>query len=218
MKENKNPKVSVIIDVFRAFTTAGYVLQQNPEKYIYSTKSCVLKNLALNHVNSLFIGKNEIGANIKYNIPNSPARVKEINLANKLVLHRTEAGAKGILNAVDADIILATSFINAGATVKYIKKLQNPEIEIIPMGHEANKPSIEDDICAEYIQSLLNNKNFDIAPFEKELKEGPGKYFFLEDQWQYPKEDFKYCLEIDHFNFPIQARLYGDYALLMRCK
>jgi len=42
MKENKNPKVSVIIDVFRAFTTAGYVLQQNPEKYIYSTKSCVL--------------------------------------------------------------------------------------------------------------------------------------------------------------------------------
>lgn len=218
MKKNKNPKVSVIIDVFRAFTTACYVLKQNPERYIYATKSCALRKLAINHENTLFIGKNEIGENIKYNIPNSPTRVKEINLANKLILHRTEAGAKGILNAVDADIILAASFVNAGATVKYIKKLQNPEIEIIPMGHEASTPSIEDDICAEYIKSLLNSKDFDITTFEKELKEGPGKYFFLEDQWQYPREDFKYCLEIDNFNFAIQARLYGDYALLMRCK
>ncbi|MGB0949453.1 MAG: vWA domain-containing protein, partial [Marinirhabdus sp.] len=32
-------------------------------------------------------------------------------------------------------------------------------------------PSIEDDICAEYIKSLLNNKNFDINPFIQELKD-----------------------------------------------
>lgn len=217
MKQNKNPKVSVIIDVFRAFTTACYVLEQNPKKYIYATKTGALRKRALGHTNTLFIGKNEIGANIKYDIPNSPTRVKEIGITDKVVLHRTEAGAKGILNAIDSDIILAASFVNASATMRYIKKLQNPEIKIIPMGHEAVTPSIEDDICGEYIKSLLNNKNFDINPFLKELKEGPGKYFFLENQWQYPREDFKYCLEIDKFDFAIQAKLYKDHALLIRC-
>lgn len=217
MKQNKNLKVSVVIDVFRAFTTACYVLKKNPEKYIYATKTGVLVELAVNHTNNVFIGKNEIGANIKYDIPNSPTRVKEIAITDKLVLHRTEAGSKGILDAVDADIILATSFVNASATVKYIEKLQNPEIKIIPMGHEATTPSIEDDICAEYIKSLLNDKNFDINPFMQKLKEGPGKYFFLENQWQYPKEDFLYCLEINKFNFAVQAKLYSNYALLMRC-
>ncbi|MFK7974036.1 MAG: 2-phosphosulfolactate phosphatase [Rickettsiaceae bacterium] len=217
MKQNKNPKVSVIIDVFRAFTTACYVLEQNPKKYIYATKTGVLRECALGYTNTLFIGKNEIGANIKYDIPNSPTRVKEIMVSDKVVLHRTEAGAKGILSAKDADIILATSFVNASATVRYIKKLQNPKIKIIPMGHEATTPSIEDDICAEYIKSLLNNKNFDINPFIQELKEGPGKYFFLKDQWQYPREDFQYCLEIDKFDFAIQAELCRDHALLIRC-
>lgn len=217
MKQNRNPKVSVIIDVFRAFTTACYVLEQNPKKYIYATKTGELRKRALGHINTLFIGKNEIGASIKYDIPNSPSRVKEIIVSDKVVLHRTEAGAKGILSAKDADIILATSFVNASATVRYIKKLQNPEIKIIPMGHEATTPSIEDDICAEYIKSLLNNKNFDINPFIQELKEGPGKYFFLEDQWQYPREDFPNCLEINKFDFAIQAELCGNHAILTRC-
>lgn len=217
MKQNRNPKVSVIIDVFRAFTTACYVLEQNPKKYIYATKTGALRERALGYTNTLFIGKNEIGASIKYDIPNSPSRVKEIIVSDKVVLHRTEAGAKGILSAKDADIILATSFVNASATVRYIKKLQNPEIKIIPMGHEATTPSIEDDICAEYIKSLLNNKNFDINPFIQELKKGPGKYFFLEDQWQYPREDFPNCLEIDKFDFAIQAKLFGNHAILTRC-
>lgn len=56
------------------------------------------------------------------------------------------------------------------------------------------------------------------STFILKLKESSGKYFFLEDQWQYPRQDFKYCLQTNHFNFAIQAKLYGDYALLMRCK
>lgn len=218
MIENNYPQITIVIDVFRAFTTACYVLDQNPNQYVYATKSSVLEKFAINCTNVFFIGKNEVGAKVKYDIPNSPTRVKEVNLSNKIVLHRTEAGSKGILNAVNADIILATSFVNISATVKYIKKFKNPEIKIIAMGHEARTPSLEDDLCAKYIQSLLDDEYFDITDFVKELKNNSGKYFFLDDQWQYPKKDFEYCLKIDEFDFAIQATTSSDYAILTKCK
>lgn len=218
MRENKNQKVTVIIDAFRAFATACYVLERRPKQYIYASKSSVLEKLASNFSNPLFIGKNEIGADIEYDIPNSPTRVTEVEVTNRVIMHRTEAGAKGVLRASSADIILASSFVNIHATAQYIRKLHNPQIKITPMGHEAIAPSIEDDICAEYIRSLINNEVFAIKPFIPELKKGPGKYFFLEDQWQYPEEDFERCLEVNRFNFAIQAELCGNYALLTRCE
>ena len=218
MNDKKNPKVIVIVDAFRAFATASYVLERKPQQYIYVTKSSVLVKLASNFNNPLFIGKNEIGENINYNIPNSPTRVTEIEVADRVVIHRTEAGAKGILGATDADVVLAAAFVNASATTKYIRRLSEPTVTIIPMGHEAMKPSIEDDICAQYIQFLIDDKQFDLKPFIPELKKGPGKYFFAKDQWQYPREYFKRCLDTNRFNFAIRAELCEDYALLMVCK
>lgn len=32
------------------------------------------------------------------------------------------------------------------------------------MGHEASTTSIEDDICAEYIKSLINDKSLEASP------------------------------------------------------
>jgi 2-phosphosulfolactate phosphatase len=218
MNDKKKPKVIVIVDAFRAFATASYVLERKPQQYIYVTKSSVLTKLASNFSNPLFIGKNEIGENINYNIPNSPTRVTEVEVTGRVVMHRTEAGAKGILEATDADVVLAAAFVNASATARYIRRLSEPKVTIIPMGHEAIKPSIEDDICAQYIQFLINGKPFDLKPFIPELKKGPGKYFFAKDQWQYPREDFKRCLETNRFNFAIRAELCEDYALLMVCE
>lgn len=81
MKESRNPKVSVVIDVFRAITTACYVFEKNP-KYIYATKTSILENRALNYTNTLFIEKNEISANIEYNVPNSLTRALEIDFTS----------------------------------------------------------------------------------------------------------------------------------------
>jgi len=216
--DEKPTSVTVIVDAFRAFATASYILERRPQKYIYAAKTSVISRLALDFIKPLLIGKPETGDTTIYAIPNSPTRVLETEITGRVVLHRTEAGAKGILGAKNADIVLAAGFVNADATAKYIRTLPNPKITIIPMGHEAINPSIEDDICAEYIQSLINGKKFSIEFYIQELKTGPGKYFFTEDQWQYPKEDFVRCLEIGRFDFAIQAEIYNDYALLTRCK
>ena len=209
--------VVIVIDAFRAFSTASYVLARYPATYIITPKSEVISRLLVNYIDPLIIGKPEKGVDLAYDIPNSPTRVQEVKITNRNIFHRTEAGAKGILFARDADIILATGFVNADATVKYIKELINPRITILPMGHEAITPSIEDDVCSLYIESLIKNERLNLASFLPEIRKGSGKYFFSEDQLQYPSADFERCLEIRRFNFAIRAIVQDDYAILSRC-
>jgi 2-phosphosulfolactate phosphatase len=208
--------VTLVIDVFRAFTTACYVLEDNPITYNLTTRSSVIARLAQPFPHAILIGKPELGSFASYTIPNSPTRVSEIDLTNRTVFHRTEAGARGILISKNADVILAAGFINADATVQHIKTLTNPELTILPMGHEGITPSLEDDLCALYIEALFRGDKIDISPYLSELKECSGKCFFSEDQWQYPVEDFARCLEIDRFNFAIEAVIFDDYAVLNR--
>lgn len=209
-------KIAIVIDVFRAFTTASYVLNENPTSYIITTKSEVISKLAFESYAPLLIGKPEKGAVLVYDIPNSPTRVMDCEIRGKNIFHRTEAGAKGILEAEEFDIILAAGFVNAEATIKYIEHFLNPQLQIIPMGHEAQFPSLEDDICAHYINERLKGRTFALEPYYLELRESSGKYFFGEDQWQYPSQDFERCLQLNSFNFAVEANVKGDYATLSR--
>lgn len=212
-------KVVVVIDVFRAFTTASYALEHDPASYTLAVKQSVISELAVKCINPLVIGKPEKGMEGHiYQIPNSPTRLFDVNIHGRDIFHRTEAGARGILDAYEADLILAASFVNAMATANYIKALENPQVTVIPMGHEGITPSLEDDVCSVYIQALIKGEKIDLAPYIPQLKDGPGKYFFSDDQWQYPSTDFDRCLEIDRFNFAIQATVKGDYAILTRCR
>lgn len=216
-------RVTVVIDAFRAFSTACYVLEKNPASYRVATKSSVISRLAIDAINPLLIGKPEKGFDhIVYNIPNSPTRVLGVKITGCDVLHRTDAGMKGILQSKDSDIILAAGFVNAESTVQYInktiRKKGTPKITITPMGHQGESPSLEDDACAEYIKCLLSEKKLDLNLYMDEIRQGPGSYFFSQDQQQYPSEDFARCMEVGRFDFAIQAILKDDYAVLSRCE
>ena len=209
-------KITIIVDAFRAFATASYALEKEPKNY-YLTNSCArVSQLAQSAHDPLLIGKPEIGSILTYHIPNSPTRVKETPILGRDVIHRTAAGALGILKATDADLILGASFVNADATAAYVRLYKGAQVKIVPMGHEGTTPSFEDDLCAEYIDSLIRNEWKDLSPFIDKLKDGPGKYFFGEDQWQYPKEDFDLCIKTRRFPYVIVAKIQGNYACLKR--
>lgn len=209
--------VTIIIDVFRAFTTASYVLEQSPKKYILTSRCHVISRLAKSFQNPLLIGKPEKGSHLLYDIPNSPTRTKEVKVKERAILHRTEAGAKGILKAKNTDLVLAVGLVNANATAQYIHTLPQAKIEVFPMGHEGITPSIEDHICQLYIQACLRGEKMALSPFLSTLRKGPGRYFFSQDQWQYPIEDFECCINTGRFNFAIQAEVKEDYAVLSHC-
>lgn len=212
----KKVRVVVIVDVFRACTTAAYLLNRHPATYILAKKSSTINRLSCYFINPLLVGKPEKGINLVYDIPNSPTRTEDVRVSGRSVLHRTEAGASGIMLASESDVLLAAGFVNASSTAEYIKKIKNREVIIIPMGHEGLRPSLEDNLCASYLKELFSGKQLDVGKFISLLQEGPGKYFFSEDQYQYPKEDFFRCLEIDRFDFAIKANVIQDYAILDR--
>jgi 2-phosphosulfolactate phosphatase len=208
--------ITIVIDVFRAFTAACYILSGLPASYMLTNKSPVITLQMSKLQDPFLIGKAEKGITFKYNIPNSPTRIKEVEIKGRHVLHRTEGGASGILMSKGSNLILAASLANADATVRYLSKLQNPVVMLLPMGHEGNTPSLEDDICAQYIEAQLKGKTFDLSQYHPALREGSGKYFFTEDQWQYPIQDFDLCLDVGRFNFAICADIQDEYAILKR--
>ena len=214
---SERSRVTVVIDAFRAFATACYVLDRQPADYLVTTSSAVAARLAREAASPLLVGKPEIGADFTYEIPNSPTRTLEVTVAGRTVIHRTQAGATGVVYAAKTDLVLAASLVNAAATARYLRRLRDYTITLMPMGHEAVSPTLEDDLCRTAIASHLQSDPFDLTLSVAALRDGPGRYFFGDDQWQYPREDFERCIACDRFDFAIRAERHGDYARLVRC-
>ncbi len=208
----------VIIDVFRAFSTACYILEQVPAEYLLVGESRAACRLLTTAEAPFLVGKTELGETLSYDIPNSPTRACQHQLAGRTLIHRTGAGARGILRASRAEEILAGSLVNAEATAAYIRDRGPEVLTLVSMGHEGDTPSEEDELCARYLKALLQGVPLNIAGHREELRRGAGRYFFDgATQEEYPREDFDRCLALNRFPFALRATRHGDYARLERC-
>lgn len=215
----KQPDATIVIDVFRAFSAACYILAGSPASYFLATNTSTIMRLANKFSDAILVGKPEIGCELQYDVPNSPTRIKALDLKNRVILHRTEAGAKGVMRALEdsKSLVFAASFLNADATVKELKRLKISNIKLQPMGHEGKTPTLEDDVCAQYIEALFDGKVIDVNEYYAEIRNDAGKYFFQDDQWQYPSQDFDCCLQLKLCQFAIQAVREENYACMRRC-
>lgn len=210
--------VCVIIDAFRAFSTACFAMNASPHEYLLVGDSSTATRLAATTVRPFLIGKPERGAHVLYDAPNSPTRVLENlqRLSRATLIHRTQAGARGMLQAMGADELIAGSFVNADAIARYIRTRKPPQVTLVAMGHEGETTTLEDDLCANYIAARIEGTGFDILKDLETLRHGPGKYFFTEAQDEYPREDFAYCTGIDRFSFVLRGERQRDYVRLVR--
>lgn len=70
------------------------------------------------------------------------------------------------------------------------------------MGLEATSQTEEDNLCAYYIKSLLEDKTIDLENEIKKLKMTSGAKFFDKEQQEiFPEKDFYLSTEVDKFNF-----------------
>lgn len=199
--------LTVIIDVFRAFSTACYLQANHAARIVpvltaqeaHEIKASLGQAVLLGEVNGKIIPGFDYG--------NSPAHIKEVDFSGKTVIHRSSSGTQGLLNAVNADEVITGSLVNAEAIVRYIRAIDPPKVTLVCMGWACEHPSAEDTLCARYIQARLQGTRLDIAPAIEALKSGDGKRFFLpENQHSEPEEDFYLCTRLNQFDFVLQRR------------
>lgn len=194
--------LTVIIDVFRAFSNEAYLFSLGAKKII--PLGDIEKAYELKKQNPDFVLAGERHGAIMpgFDLGNSPSEDFNFDVKGKTIVHTTSAGTQGIKNATGANEILGCGLVNARATAEYIIR-KNPEnVSLVCMGLEAMSETEEDTLCAEYIKSIIENKPFDIKKEADNLRYTSGKKFFDESQKDvFPKADFDLCIDVDKFNF-----------------
>jgi len=193
--------VVVVIDVIRAFTNAAFAFSRGAtEIYPVSGVEEALQ-LRAQIPNSMVCG--EVGGIPPegFDFGNSPTQTNILDLHGKVIIQRTGAGTQGIARSVNADIILAASFVVGDATAKYIQQLKPMEATFVVTGQTYDGGE-EDLACAEYLESLLKSEAPDPAPFLARARNShDAEIFFNSDQQQFPEADIIHCTNLNKFDF-----------------
>jgi 2-phosphosulfolactate phosphatase len=198
--------VTVIIDVFRAFSTACYAFDSGAVRLIATAEVDKAFNLKKSYHNSVLAGERDEKRIKGFDFGNSPTEIIKTNLQGKTAILTTTAGTNGLLNANNASNLITGSFVNAGAIIKYIKTINPPVVSLVAMGYRATISAEEDLLCAKMIESGLTGKRRNFKRSISNLRLGSGKRFFEPENLDYsPPTDFFLCTMIDRFDFILKG-------------
>jgi len=198
--------LTIVIDVFRAFSSACYVAGNSAQQIISVGEVETAFQLKAGHPDYLLMGERNEKMVEGFDYGNSPFQVESIDFTGKTVVQTTSAGTQGLVNAVHADEILTGSFVNADAIVSYIMKQSPERVSLVCMGYAARHPIEEDTLCAEYIRLKLLGESFNYIEMTETIRRTSGKRFFVAGHQDYaPSTDFYLCLDLNRFDFILKA-------------
>ena len=203
--------LTVIIDVFRAFSMACYVYANGAEKIIPVGKLETAYSLKKENPEFLLIGERDGKKPEGFDYGNSPTEIENIDFSNKTIVQTTGGGTQGTANAKNADEVITGGFVNAQAVIDYIKK-KNPKIvSLVSIGSGGVNIADEDELCAEYIKSTLEGKKRDFEGIIEHLRNciGARKFFDPKKDWA-PERDFELCLNLNKFDFVLKVEPYKN--------
>jgi 2-phosphosulfolactate phosphatase len=209
--------LTVIIDVFRAFSTACYAYDRGASRIFPIGEIGLAYQLKEQNPDFVLVGERNEQKPPGFDFGNSPAQLLTGDLTGKTIVHTTSSGTQGIANAKNANEIITGSFVNAGAIVKYIQK-KNPEtVSLVCMGYACEYPTDEDTFCAEFIKNELLGISNNFQEIVGIIKRGSGARFFdPEKQSWSPQADFDLCLDINRFGFVLKVEKEGNMNYLKR--
>lgn len=198
--------LTVIIDVFRAFSTACYAFELGAEKIIPVGDIEIAYRFKKENPDFILVGERNEQKPKGFDFGNSPSQLKKEKISGNTIVHTTSSGTQGIANAIIADEIITGSFVNAGAIVRYIRKGQPENVSLVCMGYACEYPTDEDTLCAEYIKNELEGVSNNFEEMVKTIRSGSGARFFnAEKQNWSPQADFDLCLNLNRFDFVLKV-------------
>jgi 2-phosphosulfolactate phosphatase len=207
--------VVLIIDVLRAFTTAAYAFSRGAKEIrLVSTVEDALE-LKLKIKNSKVMG--EVGGFPPegFDFGNSPTRILEHDLTDIILIQRTGAGTQGVVRSVNADVMLATSFVVAKATMDYVLNLKAEEITFVITGGADNA---EDLACAEFLEKQFTGQPLEADEYIHRVVSSQDAFQHMADHPQFPKSDLGYCTRINAFDFAMPITRQHDQLIMKAIK
>ena len=206
--------LTVIIDVFRAFSLECYLFAAGAERIFPVGRMEDAFAIKEAHPDYVLIGERG-GAQVSgCDFGNSPIRIRGIDFTGKTVIHSTSAGTQGIVNAAHADEIITGSLVNVPAVAEYIRRRNPAVVSLVAMGNAGVRTAKEDVLCAQYIRALLEENQVFAAQVQARadaLRFDGGEHFFRPDtQSVFPQEDFFLCTRCGSFDFVIRVDKAGE--------
>lgn len=199
--------LTVIIDVFRAFSVECYAVSRGVKAILPVGGLDEAFALKQAHPDAILVGERRGRRCEGCDCGNSPSQLEAFDLSGRTLIHTTSAGTQGIANAKDATEMLGASLVNAEATARYILKQNPQEVSLVCMGLGGERETEEDTLCAQYIAALLRGESPDISAEIDRLRETSGKKFFtprLQDA--FPEADFWMCTRLNHFPYALRVQ------------
>lgn len=217
----------VVIDVIRAFTTAAYAFSRGARQILLVRTIAEALALRRRLPGALVMG--EVGGMPVegFDFGNSPSQLANVDLTGCRLIQRTSAGTQGVVLSSRADHLLAASFTCARATARLISQLNPRDVTFVITGRDDASLSVaqpldlgdEDASCADYLEALLRGRSPDPEPYlQRVLNSQSGLIFADPAQPEFPAEDLPRCIELDRFDFAMQARREQDWVVLERVK
>ena len=204
--------VTIIIDVFRAFTSTPLFFHLGAQKVVLVSNPDEAFPLKSNHDDIVLAGEVDEKLIPGFDLGNSPSELiskPKGFLKGKTVIQRTTAGVNGVISALGhAELVILGSFVMAKAISRYILS-QNPlpdVVTIVAMGSRGVNRAPEDEGCADYLEYLLIGSNYDhLETLKNIIFNEAAQKFIRGDETYLPREDPLFCLQRDLFDFVLIA-------------
>ena len=207
----------IIIDVFRAFTTAAIAFDRGADRIVLVAEVEEALELHKNGVGDILMGEVDGKRPEGFDFGNSPFEISSADVAGKTIVQSTRAGTVGVAAATKADTIYLGSFAVAEATVQAIQRAGPPLVSIIAMGDRGAHRSDEDEQCGLYLRNLLEGRKPDSRAVRALVMDGgQTQKFFDETQTQYHPQDVELALQLNRY--PFAMRISEEDGLLVARK
>ena len=197
---------TVVIDTFRAFSTAAYLFGRGVDHIVLAETLDEARTRARTIPDSILCGEDGGRKPDDFDLGNSPVEVGAFpDLAGRTVIMRTSAGARTLVRALrsGADPLYAASLVVAASTAAAVRP--SPRVTIIAAGLGGVSIADEDEETAGLISDRILGRADDPMRISR-IQGGGGATRLRSTLWVDP-EDLARCLDVDRFPFALRARL-----------
>ncbi len=194
---------AVVIDVFRAFTTAAIALRNGADRIVMVDR--LDEALALRDTGTcrFCMGERRGLKPDGFDFGNSPAEIGACDFSALSLAQTTSNGTRGIFRARRAKRIYAGALVTAKATADVIAARGDAPVTLVAMGEQDTARTPEDELCALYLQARLAGRQPPVAPVRQAILALSPRT----DGIALATDDVDACLEIDSIPFAVRVDL-----------